>query len=238
MGSIKRFCLIVFGLAGVLCLCVLALPWIGPFQHQAASLMNNGFYYMFMQVVLAITLLGLLITLLRGFLTPRTSKTVVIAKDGGDQLTVSTAAISSQATHVVEEQGNLVAEKVHVQAKRSGVDVDVRVRPRRTVDVSREGKRLHESLSEGLATICGDRVKHINIEFVEAEQPMPALDVRVENLEIPASVYERAALAQGAEAPTEKLAADATTPLGEGSSDATETVDAETATQESEVGWR
>lgn len=237
MGGIKRFCLIVFGVAGVLCLCALALPWVGPFQQQAAGLFANDTYYLIVQVLLAITLVGLLFTLLRGFLTPRKSKTVVIAKEGKDQITVTTAAISSQATHVVENQGRFIAEKVRVSAKkRGGVVVDVRVKPRRTMDVTQEGKLLHDELTSGLASICGDRVKRVNLEFVEAEEPIAAQDVRVENLEIPASVYERAMLADTEAATTEVLGSDATTSLG--GSEGAEGKATDTAQDEGGVIWR
>lgn len=227
MGSIKRFCLIVFSLAGVLCLCALALPWIGPFQQQAANLFGNDSYYFVVQVLLLITLMGLLFTLLRGLFTPRVRKTVVIAKEGKDQITVTTAAISSQATHVVEDQGHLIAEKVRVKAnKRGGVSVDVRVKPRRTLDVTQEGRRLHEDLTTGLSSICGDHVKRINLEFVEAEEPIPAQDVRIENLEIPASVYERAALVESAASAGETFSAEVTGADALGSAADTQDTDA------------
>lgn len=197
MGGFKRFCLIVFGLAGALCLAALALPWIGPYQRSASELMLNTYYYLAVQVTLAITAVGVLVSLVRGLLTPRQSKTVVIDKNGGDQITVSTAAISSQATHVVERDGAFVAEKVRVRAKRRGnVNVDVRVRPRHTVDVSQEGQRLHDELATGLATICGDKIRHINLQFVEAELSAPAEPDEPEIPEVPLSVYERASRTQ------------------------------------------
>lgn len=197
MSGFKRFGLIVFGLAGALCLAALALPWIGPFQRLASDLMLNTYYYLAMQVCLAITSAGVLVALVRGLLTPRQSKTVVIDKTGGDQITVSTAAISSQATHVVERDGRFVAEKVRVRARKNGnVVVDVRVRPRHTVDVSREGQHLHDELSAGLATICGDKIRHVNLQFVEAELAAPAEPEEPEIPEVPLSVYERASRTQ------------------------------------------
>ena len=201
MGRFKRFCLIVFGLAGTLCLVALALPWIGPYTREAASLLNNSYYVAFVLGAFVITMIGLLITLLRGLLSPAKRKVVTIDKTGGDKITVTTAAISSQATHVVEDRGRFIAEKVQVETKRGGdVSVHVRVKPRHVVSVVDEGRHLHDELAGGLATICGDKVRHINLEFVEAEAPEPAQDVHIENLEIPASVYERAAKLESAPA--------------------------------------
>lgn len=228
MGGIKRFCLIVFGLAGALCLCALALPWIGPYQREATALMSNWYYYTTVQVVLGITALGMLITLLRGVFTPRKRKTVVIDRTGGDQITVTTAAISSQASHVVESDGRFTVEKVHVLAKKRGkVQVDLRVRPKNTVNVAQEGSRIHDELVEGLSTICGDKVRRINLQFVEAEMPdVPAQNVLVENLEVPASVFERAAAQEAIAASTEDTANDITVPMGHTSWDATASDDA------------
>lgn len=193
MGGFRRFCLIVFGLAGALCLAALALPWIGPYQDEATRLMDNWYYYIALQSVLAITAAGVIVALLRGVFTPRRRKTVTVGKEGADLITVTTAAISSQATHVIEDGDRFVAEKVRVAANRRGsVSVNVRVRPRRVVDIVEEGRRLHDELVRGLSVICGDRVRTVNLEFVEAELGEPAQDVVVEQLEVPQSVIERA----------------------------------------------
>lgn len=212
MGGFRRFALIIFSVAGALCLAALALPWIGPFQREATALMDNWYYYIAVQVVLAISLLGLLVTLLRALFTPRKRKTVVVDRSGGDQITVTTAAISSQAAHAVEAGDRFVAEKVRVSAKKRGkVRVDVRVRPRHTVDISREGKELHDSVAASLATICGEKVQHVNLEFVEAEAPEPAQNVlveRIDDLEIPQGVLERASQETSGEG------ADITVPMG------------------------
>ena len=215
MNGLRRFGLLVFALAGILCLCALALPWIGPYQREATEMMYNDYYYIAVQVVLAITALGIVVGLLRALLTPRKRKTVVVDKMGGDRITVTTAAIASQATHVIESSGRFIAERVRVNSKGKGkVSVDVRVRPRYTVDITDEGKRLHEDLAKGLSIICGEKVRHLNLEFLEATAPEPAQDVHVERLdddpmqfdepqqfeqpaenqipEVPASVYERA----------------------------------------------
>lgn len=216
MSGLRRLCLIVFVLAATLCLCALALPWIGPYQSEATALMDNDYYYIAIQVTLAITVLFLLVTLLRALFTPRKRKTVVVSKSGKDQITVTTKAISSQATHVIEDGGNLIAEKVHVQAKKNGkVSVDVSVRPRQTVNIAQEGQRLHDDLAEGLAVICGENVRRIHLEFLEAEAPAPAQDVvveRIDPLEVPASVYEHAAQLEAA-------SGDISVPLGTASTE-------------------
>lgn len=204
MGGFKRFCLLVFSLAGVLCLGALALPWIGPYQQEAISLMDNDYYYYGLLAVLAITGLGLVITLLRAVFTPRKRKVVVVSKSDGDKITVSTKAISSQATHLVEASGLLAADRVQIDTKRNGdVRVSVRVRPHATVDVLEEGQRLHDNMMSGLATVCGSKIKGVNLQFMEAEQAEPdpepepiALEAVVEP-ELPSTAPAPAALSSG-----------------------------------------
>lgn len=162
--------------------------------------MYNEYYYLAVQVAAAITALGLIFVLLRALFTPRKRKTVVVERNGGDQITVTTAAISSQAAHAIEQDDRFVAEKVRVQPKRGGkVAVNVRVRPRYTVDITREGKDLHDTAAQALAAICGEKVRNLNLEFVEAESPEPAQDVvveRIDDIQIPQAVFDRAEQAE------------------------------------------
>ena len=205
MGGLRRFALIIFSVAGVLCLAALALPWVGPYQSEAAALMDNNYYYMAMLAALGITAAGVVITLLRALFTPRKRRDVVIDRAGGDRITVTTKAIQSQAVHAVEADGRFVAEKVRVDAKKRGVQLNVRVRPRNTVNLAQEGRVLHDELAGNLMTICGDRVRRINLEFVEAESPIPAENVTVEPvgaLEVPDSVFEHAAQLEASEGVT------------------------------------
>ena len=218
MGGLRRFALIIFSVAGVLCLAALALPWVGPYQSEAAALMDNNYYYMAMLLVLGITAVGVVVTLLRALFTPRKRKDVVIDRAGGDRITVTTKAIQSQAVHAVEADGRFVAEKVRVDAKKRGVQLNVRVRPRNTVNLAQEGRVLHDELAGNLMTICGDRVRRINLEFVEAENPIPAENVTVEPveaLEVPDSVFEHAAqleASEGVTVPAAVLSASAPAP--------------------------
>ena len=51
MNGFKRFCLIVFSLAGLLTLTALALPWVGPWTAQAKGLLANGIYFTALEVL-------------------------------------------------------------------------------------------------------------------------------------------------------------------------------------------
>jgi hypothetical protein len=170
MGIFKRLCLLVFGVAGLAALAALCLPWVGPWTVEAASLINEDWYFQILQVLVLITGVGLLVCLLRALFT-RNRKTVTVSREGGDQITVTRDAIASQARHVVEDDGRFVAKRVRVKAKKRGhVRVSVRIQPTRTVDVVAAGGELHDRLVSGLMTVCGDNVDSVGIEFLEADE--------------------------------------------------------------------
>jgi hypothetical protein len=173
MGFFKRLCLFVFGLAGLLALTALVLPWFGPWTSEATALLGVDEYYIAVEALVLVTALGCLICLLRSVFK-RNRKTVIVAKEGGDQITVTRDAIASQATHVIEEDGVYTAKRVSVWAKKRGhVRVAARVQPLMTVDTVAAGKDLHDRLVAGLTTVCGDNVDSVDLEFLNAAEYAP-----------------------------------------------------------------
>ncbi len=176
MGFFKRLCLFVFGLGGLLALAALVLPWYGPWTTEATALLGVDEYYMAVEVLVLITGVGCLICLLRSIFK-RNRKVVIVSQQGGDQITVARDAISSQATHVIEEDGAFKAKRVRVWAKKRGhVRVYARVQPQMTVDTVRAGEELHDKLVAGLTTVCGDNVDSVDLEFTNAAEHTPASD--------------------------------------------------------------
>lgn len=173
MGFFKRLCLFVFGLAGLLALTALVLPWFGPWTSEATALLGVDEYYIAVEALVLVTALGCLICLLRSVFK-RNRKTVIVAKEGGDQITVTRDAIASQATHVIEEDGVYTAKRVSVWAKKRGhVRVAARVQPLMTVDTVAAGRDLHDRLVAGLTTVCGDNVDSVDLEFLNAAEYAP-----------------------------------------------------------------
>ena len=181
MGFFKRLSLFVFALAGLAALAALVAPWYGPVTADATRLLGVQWYLTALQVALCITVLGLVVCLLRALFV-RNRKTVVVAREAGDQVTVSIDAIASQATHVIEEDGLFRARRVSVRAAARGhVRVHARVQPASTVDVLLAASELHERLEEGLAVIVGDNVDKIDLEFVNAAEYAPAAEAAAFN---------------------------------------------------------
>lgn len=169
MGGFKRFCMFVFGLAGLLGVIALALTWVGPWTAQASALMSIESYFYAVEVCVAIALVIMLVVLLRAIFA-RSVRTIEVTTVNGGTISVSRDAIASQATHIVEADGTCSADRVDVKAKKSGhVRVHVRVLPHESVDVVAKGAELHDELVRGLASVCGDKVDRVSLEFVEPE---------------------------------------------------------------------
>ena len=169
MGGFKRFCMFVFGLAGLLGVIALALTWVGPWTAQASALMSVENYFYAVEVCVAIALVIMLVVLLRAIFA-RSVRTIEVTTVNGGTISVSRDAIASQATHIVEADGTCSADRVDVKAKKSGhVRVHVRVLPHESVDVVAKGAELHDELVRGLACVCGDKIDRVSLEFIEPE---------------------------------------------------------------------
>ena len=177
MNGFKRFCLFIFSLAGLLSLAALALPWVGPWQKQAADLITSNWYYLVvLEVLVGITALGLLAELLRSLLARKNKKNIVVTTVDGGQISVSRDAIASQAAHIIEEDGTCTTVRVDVDARRrNNIKVRARVLPSTSVDVLAKGNELHARLASGLAAVCGDNISSISIEFEEPEEVTSAI---------------------------------------------------------------
>ena len=193
MGGFKRFCMFVFGLAGLLGVIALALTWVGPWTSQASALMSLEYYFYAVEVCVAIALVIMLVVLLRAIFA-RSVRTIEVTTVNGGTISVSRDAIASQATHIVEADGTCTADRVDVKAKKSGhVRVHVRVLPHETVDVVAKGAELHDELMRGLASVCGDKIDRVSLEFIEPESvtvATPASATESEPLPEAAPAYE------------------------------------------------
>lgn len=193
MGGFKRFCMFVFGLAGLLGVIALSLTWVGPWTSQASALMSLEYYFYAVEVCVAIALVIMLVVLLRAIFA-RSVRTIEVTTVNGGTISVSRDAIASQATHIVEADGTCSADRVDVKAKKSGhVRVHVRVLPHETVDVVAKGAELHDELMRGLASVCGDKIDRVSLEFIEPESvtvATPASATESEPLPEAAPAYE------------------------------------------------
>ena len=170
MGGFKRFFLFVWSVAGILAVLVLGLASLGPWQDAVAELLSVWWVEAVVEALAAITLLGLVISLVRSLVSKRVDAVRVQTIDGGT-ITVTRDSIASQAARVVESDGVCTVDDVSVRARRGGkVHVGVRVLPHATVDVLKKGRSLHDELVTELSAICGKQLGKVSIEFLEPQE--------------------------------------------------------------------
>ena len=171
MSWFKRLCMFLFGLAGLVSLTALSLTWVGPWTAKARSMLELSWYLMVLEICVLIAAVGLLACLLVAIFYPRNPKETIVAKVEGGEITVTRHAIVSQVRHIIESDGVCKASSIRVSVrKRGNVRVNVRVRPFKPIDIIAYGERLYDRLSAGLAEVCGDSVKSINVVFAEPAQ--------------------------------------------------------------------
>lgn len=169
MGGFKRFVTVVFAIAGLLCLAALALPWYGPLTRETSVLLSIDWYYLVVEVLAGITMIGLVVCLIVAIASHKDEAVVVSKLDGG-HITVTCDAIASTAAHIVENNSSCTVDDVDVKTKRKGhVKVRLRLAPYTASDVYDGGSALHAQLMSGLGALCGDTLDGVSIEFTEPQ---------------------------------------------------------------------
>lgn len=172
MSKFRKFLLIVFALATAFTICVLGLPWLHIYTREIAALLTEyPVFFIVVETTAAISLAGAAFCFLKALFGPKNSDSILVAQIDGDDITVTRTAIASQATHIVEDTGQFKVKSCKVKAKRTGhVKVYLRIMPEGTCDVLERSVELHDSLSRGLALLCGNEIEAIEIEFLESKE--------------------------------------------------------------------
>lgn len=169
MNGFKRFCLIVFAIAGILVLAALLLPWVGPWTVAASGLIAYDWYLFTVELFALVCAVGFIAAFVTGVRAKRPSDIQVLDSDHG-RVTIARSAVASQATYLVEADGTCMASKVQVDCRHDRVDVAVWVEPYRSLDVRAEAARLQGRLRDGLTVLVGDRLGDVSLRFLEPRQ--------------------------------------------------------------------
>lgn len=173
MSGFKRFCYILYVFASAFVFLALALTWFGPWTYQATNLLFTKPYLIVLNVCAAISIFGLVVILFRALFIRKTVKLTVATVEGGT-ISVTKDAISSQAAHIIEEDGTCLAHRVNVQiSKNNSVAVQIDILPKEPVDVTVKGPELYSALQSGLAIVCGPCVSSINLSFIKPSSFSP-----------------------------------------------------------------
>ena len=179
MGKFKRFCMIVFVVAAVLGIGVLAALWFAwePLFPAIAWLMAMPWFYVVEAVLLGITAVGLLVVLIRALTAPGKNSQLEIERDNGS-IAITQNAIQSTVKHVVEAHHGLSTDNVKVDITNKHVPrmaIHAKIDPGRNAELGELGAKLQNEISSTLEAFTGYPVDSVRITFAgDADVVTPA----------------------------------------------------------------
>ena len=179
MGKFKRFCMIVFVVAAVLGIGVLAALWFAwePLFPAIAWLMAMPWFYVVEAVLLGITAVGLLVVLIRALTAPGKNSQLEIERDNGS-IAITQNAIQSTVKHVVEAHHGLSTDNVKVDITNKQyrrMAIHAKIDPGRNAELGELGAKLQNEISSTLEAFTGYPVDSVRITFAgDADVVTPA----------------------------------------------------------------
>ena len=179
MGKFKRFCMIVFVVAAVLGIGVLAALWFAwePLFPAIAWLMAMPWFYVVEAVLLGITAVGLLVGLIRALTAPGKNSQLEIERDNGS-IAITQNAIQSTVKHVVEAHHGLSTDNVKVEITNKHdprMAIHAKIDPGRNAELGELGAKLQNEISSTLEAFTGYPVDSVRITFAgDADVVTPA----------------------------------------------------------------
>ena len=179
MGKFKRFCMIVFVVAAVLGIGVLAALWFAwePLFPAIAWLMAMPWFYVVEAVLLGITAVGLLVVLIRALTAPGKNSQLEIERDNGS-IAITQNAIQSTVKHVVEAHHGLSTDNVKVEITNKHdprMAIHAKIDPGRNAELGQLGAKLQDEISSTLEAFTGYPVDSVRITFAgDADVVTPA----------------------------------------------------------------
>ena len=179
MGKFKRFCMIVFVVAAVLGIGVLAALWFAwePLFPAIAWLMAMPWFYVVEAVLLGITAVGLLVVLIRALTAPGKNSQLEIERDNGS-IAITQNAIQSTVKHVAEAHHGLSTDNVKVDITNKHdprMAIHAKIDPGRNAELGELGAKLQNEISSTLEAFTGYPVDSVRITFAgDADVVTPA----------------------------------------------------------------
>ena len=179
MGKFKRFCMVVFVVAAVLGIGVLAALWFAwePLFPAIAWLMAMPWFYVVEAVLLGITAVGLLVVLIRALTAPGKNSQLEIERDNGS-IAITQNAIQSTVKHVVEAHHGLSTDNVKVDITNKHdprMAIHAKIDPGRNAALGELGAKLQNEISSTLEAFTGYPVDSVRITFAgDADVVTPA----------------------------------------------------------------
>lgn len=179
MGKFKRISMIVFVVAAVLGVGVLAALWFAwePLFPAIAWLMSMPWFFVVEAVLLGITALGLLVVLISAITAPGKNAQLELERDNGS-IAITQNAIQSTVKHVVNSHHGLTADNVKVDITNKHdprMAIHAKIDPGRNADLGQLGAKLQNEIAATLEAFTGYPVDAVRITFAgDADVVTPA----------------------------------------------------------------
>lgn len=179
MGKFRRFLMIVFVVAAVLGIGVLAALWFAwePLFPAIAWLMSMPWFYVVEAILLGITAIGLLVVLIRALTAPGKKAQLTLERDNGS-VAITQNAIQSTVKHVVEAHHGLTSDNVRVEilgAHDPRMAIHAKIDPGRNAELGSLGAKLQDEISATVEAFTGYPVESVSVTFTgDADVVTPA----------------------------------------------------------------
>lgn len=179
MGKFKRFCMIVFVIASVLGVGVLAALWFAwePLFPAIAWLVSMPWFFVVEAILLGITAVGLLVILIRALSAPG-KKSQLEHERGGGSVSITQGAIQSTVKHVIENHHGLVTDNIKVNITNGHnphMSIHAKIDPGRNAELGELGAKLQDEIGATVSAFTGYPVDSVRITFTgDADIVTPA----------------------------------------------------------------
>ena len=169
MGRFKRFCMIVFALAGLVGTGVLAVLWFAwkPAFPALAWLAEQPWFFAAETSLIIITAAGLISILVRAITAPGLRANLTLERNAGS-IAITQSALQSTVKHVVEARKGMSVERVRthiVGGREPRLSVQVRIDPGTHTNLAALGDELRSEVATALVAFTGYPVEAVRITF-------------------------------------------------------------------------
>lgn len=197
MGKLRRTGMIVFVVAAVLGVGVLAALWFAwePLLPAIAWLMGMRWFYVVEAVLLAITAVGLAVILIGAIAAPGKHSQLSLEHENGN-VAITQNAIQSTVKHVVSSHHGLTPDSVHVDIKGSSnprVSIRAKVDPGRNANLEKLGTTLQNEIGSSVEAFTGHPVEEVHVTFTGSADAVTPQFTREAAKAGPAAAQRRAA---------------------------------------------
>ena len=169
MGKLRRTAMIVFVVAAVLGVGVLAALWFAwePLFPFIAWLVSMDWFFVVEAILLGITAIGLLVVLIRALTAPGKNSQLELERGNGS-IAITQNAIQSTVKHVVEAHHGLKTDSVRVEILGNHdprMAIHAKIDPGRNAELGQLGAKLQDEIAATLEAFTGYPVDSVRITW-------------------------------------------------------------------------